>query len=229
MITYLDSNSCQWIQFPYDCKNDHDTNTTVAPTEVTSKQTTQSTTTLLGQTSTRSSTIATKSLPVSKAQFDKLKIEEMTNLGNLNLLSPIQLKIATTPKSVTTKPAVTTPKTIEEIENNVLCDNSLEMDGWECSSGNKPGSLCVRFCDDNAFENKRCLCSSTKTHSNKPICSWTVKGKSCNEKNNPVQGTLDEKLGSLTSLLKYVDIVNTKTGNIHINVDLKHDKARQYL
>ena len=136
--------------------------------------------------------------------------------------------ITTKLTETTSKPRSTTSKPMNEIENSVLCDNSMELNGWECSNDNKPGSLCFRFCNDNTFENKRCVCSdNSNTQSNDSICTWTVKGKPCNDQNK--LAGLEDRLGSLTSIFKYVDIVNSKSGNIHINFDLKHDKARQYL
>ena len=120
--------------------------------------------------------------------------------------------------------SVTTKKTTAE--PNVLCDHSFVNGGWDCSNGSKPGSLCVRFCNDNAFESKRCLCNS------KSICAWTVKGKPCSDENKLAKDALEDKLGSLTSIFKYVDIVNTPNGKININLDLKYDKnlkPRQFL
>ena len=145
-----------------------------------------------------------------------------TSTTSTSIITTKLIETSSTPGSTTSKP-------MNEIENSVLCDTSLELNGWECSNDNKPGSLCFRFCNDNTFENKRCVCSdiNSNTHSNDSICSWTVKGKPCNDKNK--LAGIEDKLGSLTSIFKYVDIVNSKSGNIHINFDLKHDKARQYL
>ena len=197
LITYHDPNSCHWIQFPHHCKTDAFTDTTTKPTtQVTSSETTHSTfveRSLVRHTS-KSSTTSTST---STAEISQ---------------------IATTPKvPSTTKNASVLTK------HDVHCDNLLENLDWDCSNSNKPGSLCVRFCNDNAFESKRCLCNS------KSICAWTVKGKPCVDENKLTKDALEDKLGSLTSIFKYVDIVNTPNGKININFDLKRDKPRTFL
>ena len=66
--------------------------------------------------------------------------------------------------------SVTTKKTTAE--PNVLCDHSFVNGGWDCSNGSKPGSLCVRFYNDNAFESKRCLCNSNDSRHPYYDCSY---------------------------------------------------------
>ena len=204
LITYHDPNSCHWIEFPYHCNTDvfTDTTTSTNPTSlVTSGPTSRST-------STERSSIR----------------HSMTHTST----SSTSTSSSTATSQVVTAPTVasTTPKTTTSIsdmpDHNVLCDNLLENGNWDCSNGNKPGSLCVRFCNDNAFESKRCLCNS------KSICAWTVKGKPCNN-NKLAKEALEDKLGSLTSIFKYIDIVNTPNGKINVNFDLNRDKPRQFL
>ena len=202
LITYHDPNSCHWIQFPYNCNTDVVTDTTISPKS----------TTLLTSSQTTHSTLA--EIPVS---LDRHTSKSSTTSTSTSTAGTSQ--IVTTPTiASTTKNASTKP--------NALCDNSLGNLDWDCSNDSKPGSLCVRFCNDNAFESKWCLCNS------KSICAWTVKGKPCKTENKLIKDGLEDKLGSLTSIFKYVDIVNTPNGKININLDLKHDKnlkPRQFL
>merc|ERR1711990_67589 len=196
LITYHDPNSCHWIQFPYNCNTD----------DAKATETTPKSTTLVTSSQTTHSTLV--EIPVS---LDLHTSKSSTTSTSTNTAGTSQ--IFTTPTI-----ASTTKNASALTKPNPLCDNSLGNLDWDCSNNNKPGSLCVRFCNDNAFESKRCLCNSES------ICAWTAKGKPCKTENKLAKDALEDKLGSLTSIFKYVDIVNTPNGKININLDLKRDK-----
>ena len=207
LITYHDPNSCHWIQFPYHCKTDAFTDSTTRPT--TTKATTTKPTTPVTSSETTHSTFVERSLVRHTSKSSTTSTSTSTTGIS---------QIVTTPTV-----ASTTKNTSVLTKHDVHCDNLLENLDWDCSNSNKPGSLCVRFCNDNAFESKRCQCNSES------ICAWTVKGKPCSDENKLAKEALEDKLGSLTSIFKYVDIVNTPNGKININFDLKHDKPRTFL
>ena len=107
-----------------------------------------------------------------------------------------------------------TTSVISETVTQVSQKCDMLDSSWTCSNKRENHSLCIKFCNDDSSEYKRCVCKNS-------ACFWSLKGKKCfdNSDQSGFSSSIDKyDLQSLNSLMRQINIANN--GHIHVQFQL---------